>query len=190
MGFLSSITKGIGGIIGDLTGASQQTKAAQQAAGTQSGFAQQGIDALMPYLTAGTSALSQYGGLLGLNGADAQNAAISGIQNGAQFQQLQAAGNNNILQNASATGGLRGGNTQQSLGALSPAILTQLIQQQLSGLGGLASQGLNAGGAISGLLGQQGSAVAGGQIAAGNGTANALGQGAKLAGAIFGGGLF
>jgi len=88
------------------------------------------------------------------------------------------AGTNSILQNASATGGLRGGNTQAALASFSPNLLAQTIQQQYQNLGGLTSVGQNAaamtgnagmqtGQGIANLLQQQGAAIAGGDLAQG-----------------------
>lgn len=133
---------------------------------------------LSPYVNAGTSALGAQQNLLGLNGNGAQQTAIDGIQNGSQFQALNQQGQNAILQNSSATGGLRGGNTQAALAQFSPQLLQQLIQQQYSNLGGITSVGQNAAAgvgnagmsnanSISGLLQSQGSARAGASLAAG-----------------------
>ena len=53
-------------------------------------------------------------------------------------------GQDAILQNASAIGGLRGGNTQAALAQFRPALLSQLIAEQYNRLGGLSSLGQNA----------------------------------------------
>ncbi len=146
---------------------------------------------LAPFVTAGTGALGAQQNLLGLNGNDAQQAAINGIQASPQFAALQQQGNNAILANASATGGLRGGNVQGALAQFSPALLSQLIQQQYSNLGGLTSLGQNSaagvgnagmqtGSNISNLLQQQGAATAGGQIAAGSIPSQTFGSLLKL----------
>jgi hypothetical protein len=181
---------------------SQQADAASNAAGAQSASAQAGIDEerrqfdavqklLGPYVTAGTGALGKQGDLIGLNGSAAQQAAIAALQSGPQFQAMLAQGNNSILQNASATGGLRGGNTQGALAQFSPALLSSVIQQQYGNLGGIASMGQNAaagvgnaglstGQGIASLLGQQGAAQAGGYLAQGQasaGYASAIGNG-------------
>lgn len=99
---------------------------------------------LMPYTTAGTQALGAYQGLLGLGGAEAQQQAISQIENMPGFQEQLRYSENALLQNASATGGLRGGNTQTALSQFRPMMLNQAIQQQLGQLGGLQQQGFNA----------------------------------------------
>jgi hypothetical protein len=138
---------------------------------------------LSPYVTAGTGALSAQQDLLGLNGTGAQQTAISGIQSSPQFTALQQSGQNAILANASATGGLRGGNVQSALGQFSPQLLAQMIQQQYSNLGGLTSIGQNAAAGVGNagqntansvttLLGQQGSAAAGAALASGKADAS------------------
>lgn len=118
------------------------------------------------------------GNLIGLNGDQAQQEAIANIQNGPEFKALNDTGQTAILQNASATGGLRGGNVQGALAQFSPQLLAKLIQQRFSQLGDLSQQGLVAGGAQAGfgskisdnitkLLGEQGAAGAGQAIAGG-----------------------
>lgn len=98
-----------------------------------------------PWLTAGQGAITSEGNLAGLNGNDPQAAAIAALKASPLFQSLMANGNNNILANGSATGGLRGGNIQHSLAQFGTDTLSQVIQQQLANLGGIAGQGLAAG---------------------------------------------
>ncbi len=203
---LAGLVIGGAGIATGIYSANKSAGAANNAAQIQSQSDQAGIaeqqrqfDAiqklLSPFVTAGTGALGAQQDLLGTNGASAQQAAIGGIQASPQFQALQQQGNNAILANASATGGLRGGNVQAALGQFSPQLLSQLIDQQYSRLGGLTSVGQNAaagvgnagmstGNQISSLLGQQGSALAGGAIA--NGRADSLGA-SSITNSIFSG---
>lgn len=133
---------------------------------------------LKPYNTAGTSALAGQSDLLGLNGQGAQTSAINGIANGPQMQALTDQGENALRQNASATGGLRGGNLQGALAKFRPQLLSQLIQQQYGNLGGLTSVGQNAAAGVGnagqnssnqiiGALQQQGAAQAGSALAQG-----------------------
>lgn len=77
-------------------------------------------------------------------GAQAQQQAIAGIESSPLFQSLLRQGEQGILQNASATGGLRGGNVQGALAQFRPAMLNQQIQQQLANFAGLASLGQSA----------------------------------------------
>lgn len=98
-------------------------------------------DLTQPYIQAGGQALQGLQGLLGLRGAGEQQAAIQGIQQGGQFQELARQGEQGILQNAAATGGLRGGNVQGALAQFRPALLNQLIESQYGKLAGLTSMG-------------------------------------------------
>lgn len=98
-------------------------------------------DLTQPYIQAGGQALQGLQGLLGLRGAGEQQAAIQGIEQGGQFQELARQGEQGILQNAAATGGLRGGNVQGALAQFRPALLNQLIESQYGKLAGLTSMG-------------------------------------------------
>lgn len=151
--------------------------------------------------TRNTGSLFAQQNLLGLNGNDAQQQAISGIQNSSGFQSLLAQGENSIRQNASATGGLRGGNTQAALAQYSPQLLAQQIQQQYSNLNGLTGMsqnaaaglgtaGQNSANSISGLLQQQGAAQAGGTLGAANASNQGLSGIASGLGALAGYGGF
>lgn len=144
---------------------------------------------LKPYEAAGTDALSRQRALMGLDGADAQRAAIEGISGSPEMTGLVQQGENALLQQGAATGGLRGGNMQGALAQFRPSMLSNLINQQYSKLGGLidmgqgitmnraalgqaSSAGLAAGGmnnasSLGNLFTQQGGAIAGGQLGAG-----------------------
>ncbi len=74
--------------------------------------------------------------------------AISNIEKSPLYQSQVQAGEEALLQNASATGGLRGGNVQRALGEFRPQLLNQLIQQRYQNYGGLAGQGLNTAGRL------------------------------------------
>lgn len=137
---------------------------------------------LKPYSDAGTQSLTAQQDLLGLNGAEKQQAAINNIQQGSEYQTYLQQGENSILQNASATGGLRGGNTQGALAQYAPNLLNNLVNQRYQNLSGITSLGQNAaaqtGNAgmasannISSLLQNSGSAQAANYIAQGNASA-------------------
>lgn len=186
-------------LVGGIYSANQQGKAADRAAGIQADSAQAGIAQqnkqfeaiqalLKPYVDGGTDALGAQKNLIGLGGPAAQQQAIDALKGSPQFTSLLAQGENSILANASATGGLRGGNTQGALAQFSPQLLAQVINDQYGKLGGMVSLGQNAaagvgnagittGNNISNLLQQQGAALAGGAIAQGKtqaGYANAI----------------
>lgn len=133
---------------------------------------------LAPYVKAGTGALGAQQDMLGLNGAGKQQQSINALEKSPQFTSLIKQGENAILQNASATGGLRGGNLQGALMEFRPQVLSQLIESQFSKLGGLTSigqnaaamtgnAGMNSANQISNAYGQMGAARAGAALAAG-----------------------
>ena len=152
---------------------------------------------LAPYNEAGTKGLSAQQDLLGLNGANKQAAAYNSIANSPAMAAYAQQGENALLQNASATGGLRGGNTQGALAQYRPQLLNQLINQQYANLGGMTSIGQNAaaqtGNAgmatannIGGLLQNSGSAQAANYMAQGQASANAWNGFANTAGQLAG----
>lgn len=128
----------------------------------------QGMNALQPYSDAGQMGLQRQMALSGLGGPGQQRAEIDALSNSPEFQALMQQGESGILQNASATGGLRGGNVQGALAQFRPAMLQQQIQEQLRRYGGFANAGL---GVNQGLV-QTGQAGAAGVGAAGSNFAN------------------
>jgi len=175
-----------------------QSNAQKKAAGQQAKAADKGIDEqrrqfdalqllMKPYVETGATALGQQAALIGAGGAEAQQAAINALQQGPEFNALVRQGEESILQNAAATGGLRGGNVQGALAQFRPQVLSQLIEQQYNRLGGLSVMGQNAaagvgtagmqtGNNISNLLAAQGSAQAGGTLAAAQTWGNTIGS--------------
>jgi len=169
-----------------LVGGMMQADAASEAAGIQAGAAEAGVaeqrrqfDALQallkPYTEAGLPALQQQQALLGLQGPEAEQAAIERIRGGETFQALAQQGEEALLQRASATGGLRGGNIQGALAQFRPALLNQAIEQQYGRLGGMTqlgqrsaagvgAAGMETGTNVANLLAQQGAARAGGEL--------------------------
>ncbi len=125
-----------------------------------------------------------------------QAAAVARIEGQPMFQALARQGEDAILQNASATGGLRGGNTQGALARFRPQLLNQFIEQQygrLAGITALGQQsaagvgtaGLQTGTNIANILQNAGAAQAAGYGAQGQIWANTLGGlGGSLAGFI------
>lgn len=183
-----------------------QSRSASEAASAQTASAEAGIEEqrrqfdavqelLRPYVETGGTALSQQAALIGVGGADAQRAAITALEQGPEFQALTRQGEEAILQQASATGGLRGGNIQAALAQFRPQVLSGLIEQQYGRLGGLAqmgqssaagvgSAGMQTGTNVSNLLQQQGAARAGGALASGQAWGNVLGGISQYGGMI------
>lgn len=158
---------------------------------TQAATAQQGIDeqrrqfevmkeSLRPYTETGAGALSAQADLAGINGPEKQAAAMAAISGGAEMQAMAQQGENAMLQNASATGGLRGGNLQGALAQYRPQVLSQLINQQYGRLGSLSQMGqasaagvgagaLQTGANVANSMGQYGAAQAGSIMSIGQG---------------------
>jgi hypothetical protein len=139
-----------GGIASSAMSANQAGKAnasQQQQAQSQLELANQQYNTMQgqisPYLAAGQNGMQGYEDILGINGNQAQGNAINNIKTGAQFQGDMQTANENILANASATGGLRGSNTSNILANTSIGTLNNLITQRLAGYGQLMNNGLN-----------------------------------------------
>lgn len=207
-------------LAGGLMSSRAQSRAASTAAGAQMEAAALGVEEqrrqfdavqelLRPYVEAGTSALGQQLALAGVSGPEAQQAAITALEQGPQFRALVEQGEEAILQQAAATGGLRGGNVQGALAQFRPQILSSLIEQQYGRLGGLTATGQASaagqataaqtmGSNITNLLQQSGAAQAGSALARGQATANmwgditgTVGQIAGMSqGGVFGRGVF
>lgn len=167
MGFWQDIT----GQTAASEAAAAQTEAAQLAIEEQ----RRQFDAMQagmsPYMQAGESALQQQQALSGALGPEAQQAAYDMIQSSPGFQSALQQGETSLLQNAAATGGVRGGNVQGALAQYSPQLLSQAIDQRYSQLGGLSGMGqasaagvgtagMGMAGNIGGLYGDIGSAQA------------------------------
>jgi hypothetical protein len=199
-------------IIGGAMSSSAQKKAAKTAAAAQTQATDQSMaeqrrqfDAIQamfrPYVEAGGGALARQLDLTGVSGPEAQQRAIQAIEMGPEFAAMTRQGEEAILQNAAATGGLRGGNVQASLAKFRPEVLSSLINQQYQRLGGLTQLGQASAGmqAASGqafannatqLFGQRGEALAGSALARGQANANMFGNIAGSIGFAAGRGMF
>lgn len=203
MGFIG---KALGDTVGDLTGASEQASAGKRAGKIQAKAAQAAIDEqrrqfdkfielMSPYVAAGTPALEQQQALIGLKGPEAEQAAIEEIASSPQLAALARQGEEAMLQQASATGGLRGGNIQAALAQFRPQMLQRLIDQRYGQLGGMTDLGFGAAGMqgqqrmnlaanIANLLTNKGAAQAGGIIAQGSGRRAAFSDALEVAGLV------
>lgn len=170
-----------------LLGSAISANAAKSAAKSQQAAAEAGIaeqqrqfdevtKLLSPYVQTGVGAIGGIESLIGLRGAEAEQAALQQLQSRPGFQEQVRLGEEALLQQASATGGLRGGNIQAALAQFRPQMLAREIEAQYGRLGGLASLGQASaarqassaqllGQNVSNLYGQIGAAQAGGQLA-------------------------
>lgn len=203
---MSFIGNAVGKVVGGITGATQQAKAAEAAGQIQAGSAEAAIaeqrrqfdlltELLRPYVESGQPALQQQQALIGLRGAPQQQAAITSLEQSPFFQSAVRQGEEALLQRASATGGLRGGNIQAALAQFRPQMLESQIAQQYERLGGLTTlgqrsaagqgaAGMETAGSIGNLLAQRGAALAGGQLAAGSVPRQSFGDILRVGGTI------
>lgn len=196
------------GLVEDVTGAEAAGDAASRAAGVQAQQAQSAVEeqrrqfditqeTLQPSIEAGNLAREQQLALLGLRGTEAFEQATT--QTPAQAF-LERRAQKNLLQNASAIGGLGGGNVKSALIQQGAGFAGQQLQNQFNQLGQVAGQGtattLNQAqlGAQSqqqqALLGQQAaearaSGILGKTQAESQATGQLLGLGGAALGAIF-----
>lgn len=151
---------GLFSLIGGIIGGNAQKKGSKKAAQLQYDAAMAGLAQdqkqfdttradYQPYQALGTAGVQNYGDLLGLNGSDPQAAQIAALRASPLYQSLYRNGENSVLANASATGGLRGGDTQHSLYNLGEDTLSQVILNQLAGYQGAVNTGMGATGAVS-----------------------------------------
>ncbi|QDZ07452.1 hypothetical protein FPZ24_08135 [Sphingomonas panacisoli] len=195
-------------------------KGAKKAAQAQAAAIQAGVDEqrrqfdttqtnMAPYLQAGTGALNGQGGLLdllGMNGNDAQGAAIAALKASPQFTSQYDTGLDAINQSAAATGGLRGGNTALAQSNFGAGLLNTVLGQQIGNVGGLVQLGSgtanslgqlgqNNANSISQLLSNKGGAQAAGILGQTNATTGMIrdlgsifGSSGGVGGNLFGGG--
>jgi len=185
IGTAAAIALGVGALGSAAIGASAASKAGKaQVAAADAGAAEQRAAReemralLQPYVAAGGPALEAQMAALGLAGPEAQQTYVAQQEQSPIFQALARQGEEAMLQNASATGGLRGGNVQGALAQFRPALLNQFLEQQYGRLGGMTAlgqqsaagvgtAGMQSAGSIADLLGQAGAARAGSALGVG-----------------------
>ena len=150
----------------------RQFEAAQAVLAPYVDAGEEALTGLKPYVDVGPEALAQQRILAGLEGPEKQREAINALAANPEFQALSKQGEEAMLQNASATGGLRGGNIQGALAQYRPQMLQDYITQQYGRLGGLTQLGQ--------LTSQNIAAL--GQASAAGQAANALETGKNIAG--------
>jgi len=165
--------------------------AAKKASGVSADAQQKGLDYLMKANESPLAAQQQgLSGLMDYYGGN-QQGVIDQAQQSPFYSSMINQGEEAVLRNAAATGGLRSGSTQQGLAQNSQNILQMLVNQQLGGLQGLAGVQTN-NNAISQGYGNIGNTQAQGITAAANakqqGLGNIINLAAMAAGAPGGGG--
>lgn len=182
---------GLFSFVGSLIGGGKQKKASRRAEQLQYDAAMAGLDETRRQfdLTRGDFASEQllgedsirnFRGLVGLDGAEAQQSQIDMLRESPLYQSLFNNGRDTILASASATGGLRGGNVQDGLSRFGADTLSSVIQQQLGNYGGGIGIGMGSDQAIGG-FGER-------AVASMNDSRN-FGAGARAQGALVRGGI-
>ena len=120
-----------------------------------SGLYDKGIGYYEPYTQAGIGAYNQQAALSGALGPEAQQKAYAAYQQspGVAFAQQEA--ERAILRNASALGGLGGGNVRDELSRRAVGTYMQDFQNQFGRLGDVSAQGYNAASQAAGMRGMQ-----------------------------------
>jgi hypothetical protein len=189
----AAVIVGVGAVAGGVMayqGAKAQGKAAIEAAKIQAQYGLQAIDAetarflemkqlMQPYADAGYGSLKTQQDMIGQSGPEAEQAAINQITNGPLFGALTKQGETSLLQNASATGGLRGGNVEAALSQFRPNLLSSLMNDRYAKLQSMTAYGQAASAGQAAATQQLGQDTASGL----RGIGNAFAQGTVGAGA-------
>jgi hypothetical protein len=153
---------GLFSFLGSILGAGAEKKGSRQAQAAMNdalnraiGVQQHQYDTtradFAPEMGLGNGAIGEFGDLTGANGADKWTAALAALKNDPLYKSLYSNGEEAVLQNASATGGLRGGNTQTGLARFGADTLSATLQQRLAQLMSAIGIGTQAKGAITGV---------------------------------------
>ena len=203
---ITATVAGVGSVASSVVGASAagkagraQERAAMMGVEEQKAAREQMRALLQPYVAAGGPALQQQMAALGLAGPEEQQAFVAQQEQSPAFQALARQQEESILQNASATGGLRGGNVQGALAQFRPALLNQFLTQQYDRLGGMTAlgqqsaagvgtAGMQSANAIGQLFGQVGQAQAGAALGKASAIQQTLNLPAQFAGLAYGSG--
>tara|TARA_R110000796_G_scaffold103175_2_gene212325 strand:- start:2856 stop:3845 length:990 start_codon:yes stop_codon:yes gene_type:complete len=115
----------------------------------------------MPWLESGTAALNKQQALLGLGGQAAQQQAYDQFTSSPGQKWLQDKTMQGVLNNASAIGGLGGGNVRQALQENAQGLAAQEYNNYYNQIAGLSGTGQNSSQNLGALGAQQGQTAAG-----------------------------
>jgi hypothetical protein len=136
-----------------------QTNQANAIGGLNTGYSA-ATQALSPYAQAGTGGLTQLQNLLGTNGSQAQQQAISAVQGNPSYQFGLNQGLMGTQAQLAAQGLSQGGVLDKAMTQYGTNYANQAIQNQVSNLTSLASAGANASGALANAATQYGNNTA------------------------------
>ena len=141
--------------IGELRAAGQQAAGAIGAGRDQAtGFLEQGVAGFDPFTQSGNQAGDIQAALAGAFGVQAQQEALANLKPVSNF--LQERGERAVLRNASAMGGVQGGNVMRELTRFGQGLAGESAQQQFNNLSTVADRGFSALREQGALRGQQG----------------------------------
>ncbi len=146
---MTSIVSGVvGGIFGGADAASDASSVQAQAA--REGVAEQrrqfniNQDNFQPFLEGGQSALGSELAFLGLSGQNQQQQALDQFSLRPDQQFIQQQGEQALLRNSAAIGGLGGGNVRRELQSFGQGTASQALSEQLNRLASLRGGGQTA----------------------------------------------
>lgn len=170
----------VGDIVSDIMGGGDAADASREASQLQAGYQREALDYLKtsqaPLLEAQQFGLT---GLMDFYGGD-QQGLIDQVQSSPFYSSMINQGEEAVLRNAAATGGLRSGTTQNALAQNSQNVLQGLVNQQLGGLGQLSGLNPNVEG-VANMTSGIGQTLGQGITGAAQAKQDAIGQGLNLA---------
>lgn len=171
-GALGTLQQGLGSALNQLN-LGQQALSGNFSAGASSvdpttgqPLFQQAASGVGAFSPAGLSAQQQQAALSGALGADAQRQAFNQFVESPEQAFLREQGQESIINQAAAIGGLGGGNVQKELARFGTGLASQDLQNRFNRLGSLSQQGLQAAGQQGQFLSQAGQQM--GNLAAQN----------------------
>lgn len=115
----------------------------------------QGITGLNQFAQPGAQAFNQQAALTGASGVDAQQQAFADFNSSPGQQFLREQGEQSIINQSAALGGLGGGDVRRELARFGTGLAQQDFGNQFNRLGQVSGQGLQAQGQIGNMFGQQ-----------------------------------
>lgn len=138
-----------------------------------------GISYLDPYNKNGQSAQNLQAAYSGALGPEAQKAAFDSYMSSPNLKWLRDQGEESIMNQAAATGGVGGGDVLKELQKFGTGLASQDFQNSFDRLGTLSNQGINAAGTMGNLANSAGGQISSNNMNAAQGQAQLAGQGAS-----------
>lgn len=182
MSFFGSLLGGVAGGLGSWFGANAQADAQKKAAELQYQQYQQTKALMQPFVDTGTTANAVYANLAGINGAQAQSAALANLAQDPFMRSIQNYATDQTLAAAGRGGAGVSGNALSALYNNAGTLYDQWLNQQIGNINNLAQRGASTAGALAG-YGQQSAQSQGNYLA---GAGQTMGAGIMGAGNAIG----